>query len=317
MIPTHLSHSTFHANGKLLVSGEYFVLDGASALALPTRLGQQLTVFSEEGDSPRLTWQSYDHKDELWFEGSFRPSDWEVLASTDSEVASRLQQILSAARQLNPAFLQHAKKQVVKTQLDFPKAWGLGTSSTLISSLADWAAIDPYQLLAMTFGGSGYDIACAGAEGPLRYQLSGGKSQVEAVDFQPSFSENLYFVYLGRKQNSREGIAHYRQRVKDEPELIRRISELTEEMISCTQLSDFDRLIVNHEQIVGESLQFSRAKMLYFSDYWGEVKSLGAWGGDFVLVTSQEDASETKKYFNEKGFEVFLNYKDLIRSSNP
>ena len=34
----------FRSNGKLLVSAEYLVLDGAEALAFPTRLGQTLSV---------------------------------------------------------------------------------------------------------------------------------------------------------------------------------------------------------------------------------------------------------------------------------
>ena len=31
---------TFYSNGKLLITGEYVVLDGAKALALPTKFGQ-------------------------------------------------------------------------------------------------------------------------------------------------------------------------------------------------------------------------------------------------------------------------------------
>ena len=35
---------TFYSNGKLLITGEYVVLDGAKALALPTKFGQSLLV---------------------------------------------------------------------------------------------------------------------------------------------------------------------------------------------------------------------------------------------------------------------------------
>ena len=34
--------NSFHANGKLLISGEYVVLDGGLALAIPTKKGQFL-----------------------------------------------------------------------------------------------------------------------------------------------------------------------------------------------------------------------------------------------------------------------------------
>ncbi len=36
--------TTFRSNGKLLLTAEYLVLDGARAIALPTKLGQSLTV---------------------------------------------------------------------------------------------------------------------------------------------------------------------------------------------------------------------------------------------------------------------------------
>jgi len=32
--------ASFYSNGKLLITGEYLVLDGAKALALPTKYGQ-------------------------------------------------------------------------------------------------------------------------------------------------------------------------------------------------------------------------------------------------------------------------------------
>ncbi|MBK8557148.1 MAG: hypothetical protein IPL65_15875 [Lewinellaceae bacterium] len=51
---------------------------------------------------------------------------------------------------------------------------------------------------------------------------------------------------------------------------------------------------------------------MHFSDYWGAVKSLGAWGGDFVLVTSEKDESTTRAYFLDKGFDVFLPWRDMI-----
>ena len=55
----------------------------------------------------------------------------------------------------------------VETQLEFPREWGLGSSSTLISNLGLWAETDPYDLLSATLGGSGYDIAAARSESPF------------------------------------------------------------------------------------------------------------------------------------------------------
>ena len=58
------------------------------------------------------------------------------------------------------------------------------------------------------------------------------------------------------------------------------------------------------------------AKDLHFKDYWGIIKSLGAWGGDFVLATSTESPEKTKAYFNERGFEIVLPYRELIYSTD-
>ena len=41
---TFMQNQTFYSNGKLLLTGEYVVLDGAKALAVPTRFGQNLIV---------------------------------------------------------------------------------------------------------------------------------------------------------------------------------------------------------------------------------------------------------------------------------
>jgi len=306
-LSTHTKH--FHANGKLLLSGEYFVLDGALALAVPTKQGQSLIVEEQESFS-HISWESLDSEGEVWFKALFSARDLDLISTSNDAMARRLQQILEAAQRQNPAFLPYGA--IIKTELEFPREWGLGTSSTLLYTIAEWAKIDAYQLLFETFGGSGYDLACAGAESAIFYRLEDKKPIFHAFPFQPSFVENLYFVYLDKKQNSREGIAHYREKVKDAPDLVQKVSDLTEKMSRASNLSDFENLLKEHEIIVSETLEMKRAKDLYFSDYWGEVKSLGAWGGDFVLVTSKKSQKETAAYFAEKGLEVCLPFSTLV-----
>ena len=61
---------TFAARGKLLLTGEYLVLDGARALALPTHPGQGLRVVrTDEADV--LHWRSRDHRGRLWLDEAF------------------------------------------------------------------------------------------------------------------------------------------------------------------------------------------------------------------------------------------------------
>ncbi len=295
----------FYAHGKLLLTAEYFVLDGAKALALPTKQGQGLEVQSLpllHGATQTLQWRSWDEQKKRWFEGIFDIKTLRCIANSDASTAQRLEEILTATQQLNPAFLK--EEQVswqCDTFLEFPRTWGLGTSSTLISMLAAWAQVNPYLLLEQTFGGSGYDLACAIAESPVLYQ----NRHATPTSFQPPFFEQLYFVYLGQKQNSREGIARYRVKVNAQPSLIDEISALTLAIQNAPSLRIFDELLLEHETIVAQSLDLPRAKTLYFKDFWGEIKSLGAWGGDFVLATSQRSSLETKMYFRAKGLECF------------
>ena len=265
----------------------------------------------EEGFEGLLLWTSRDADGKVWFEGEFELPGLAYIKGNDNPTGERIQQILESICTLSPTFLLNQTCLSVDTRLEFPRVWGLGSSSTLIYLFAHWAGVNPFQLLKSTFGGSGYDVAAAGSPGPFLYR-AGNPPEVSPYPFNPPFAEKLYFVYLGKKQDSREGIAAYRERQTVDESLIEKISQLTRSMLDCRDLAGWNELVREHESIVGDYLQLSRAKDLYFSDFWGEVKSLGAWGGDFVLATSERQEEETRGYFNEKGFSVFLPYRTII-----
>lgn len=298
------------AHGKLLLTGEYFVLDGALSLAMPVRFGQSLHVETWK-EPARLSWTGKNHDDRAWFLAEYELPGIVPLNFTDKKTAEILASILKACRRQNPAFLGGDQSYKVLTQNDFPREWGLGTSSTLIASLARWAQVDPYPVLFDTMGGSGYDIACAYAAGPILYRLQGQTPEVQAVDFDPPFTGSLYFVYLGKKQDSRAGILRYRERAQGNAALVTEVSGMTERFLTAASLADLDTIIREHEAFVSRMLDLPRAKELYFSDYWGEVKSLGAWGGDFVLATSQRGLEETRSYFEGKGFGTVLTWEEM------
>jgi mevalonate kinase len=295
---------TYHANGKLLITGEYFILDEAVGLALPTKFGQTLTV--EPSTEKGISWKSIDHKNNLWFEATFSES-LEIISTSNNEVAVTLQNILKHCK------IPNLKSQI-STHLDFPNNWGLGSSSTLISLLAQYANVDAYELLAKTFGGSGYDIACATAKSAITYQkISNLKSQISnPIDFRPSFAEQLYFVHLNQKQNSREGIQHYRNLSIDKTDLIEQISEITQKIIHANELDEFAYYLEVHENIISTALNLKKVKDIFFQDFPGTVKSLGAWGGDFIMVASDESLEMITQYFREKGFSTILPYNAMI-----
>jgi hypothetical protein len=319
------------ARGKFLLTGEYFVLDGAKALALPLRFGQTLRIETEAADAQLLHWQSLDPDGTVWFEGEFQLPDFQPVKNTGT--AQTLSDILRACFRSQNKFGTSHPSSLPETssgqaiphpssltkavsQTDFPREWGLGTSSTLIALLARWAGADPYQVLAESLGGSGYDIACAFAEGPILFQRHPERAPiVKPVAYQPAFSHHLYFVFLGKKQNSREGIAHYRNWAATAGETakvsaIQHVTDLTASFVSATSLAELEAVMAEHERLVSETLSLPKAKDQHFPDFWGQIKSLGAWGGDFVLATSPRSEAETRAYFAQKGFPVLLTWQD-------
>ena len=305
----------FYSNGKLLITGEYFVLDGAKSLAVPASCGQDLIVKSI--NEPQLIWRSFTNTNECWLEAIFDlPKLRLVSADFESELdggndilAEKLMQILKEVRAINTDFLNSKQCFLVETHLTFPKSWGLGTSSTLINNLANWAEVNPYKLLENTFGGSGYDLACAKHNSPILYAKVGKVPLIEKIEFNPNFKDQLYFVFLNKKQNSREGIKRYKELSTNNSAAIQKVSELTDAFINCNNLIEFEKLMKEHEQLVSKTIKLKMVQEKYFSDYFGQTKSLGAWGGDFILATGNEDSTN---YFNQKGFKTVIPYQDLI-----
>lgn len=297
------------ANGKLLLTAEYAVLDGAKALCLPCKVGQRLAVYPYP-DAHCLYWEAWQPNQRIWFTAKYKVEEsiLKLEESTNAEKAIFLAKILTAILRLNPT--QKLEGHRFVTKLEFPVQWGLGTSSTLITSLAKWARINPYDLLKLTFGGSGYDIACALHSQPIFYTKKTEEPLVEKADFNPPYRENLYFLYLNKKQNSREAIKFY-NRIKHSKELVMALSEISEIIPTLTSLVDFNYLLQKHEQLLSNHLGVIPIQQQIFKEYTsGIVKSLGAWGGDFVLVSANEKAD--LDYFQQKGYTTLLRYDDLV-----
>nr|WP_293304398.1 GYDIA family GHMP kinase [Allomuricauda sp.] len=297
----------FHSNGKLLLSGEYAILDGALGLAVPTQYGQSLEVLATE--TGLLEWNSYDEKGEIWFQAVLDLDGFKTISASDGKIATTLTGLLNEARVQNPRFLLTSKGTQVNTKLGFPRSWGLGTSSTLINNMAQWAQVDAYALLWNAFGGSGYDIACAQHDLPITYQLKNGKPEVTEVAFDPIFKESLYFIHLNQKQSSKEAIANYRKQQFNKDDLLNSISTITQKMVSENDLTKFEILMVEHEAILSHILQIPTVKSRLFPDYPNAIKSLGAWGGDFVLVVGNEN---TLDYFRGKGFQTIIPFSRMV-----
>jgi len=298
----------YYSHGKLLLSGEYLILDGAVGLALPTIHGQDLVV--EENDSGLLHWESVNENEQTWFTAEFGFEDFELIRFTgEKQVGLQLQKILRNVRIMNSRFLIASEGCKVRTALEFPRDWGLGSSSTLINNIAKWADRNPFQLLDKSFGGSGYDIACANSEKPLFFRLEDGHPRALQIDFDPPFKAHLHFVHLNQKQSSRESIAAYEEVQDFSDQTLDHISAIGKEMTRCASLKDFNMLVKEHERIIGKVLDQAPVQERMFRDFQGQIKSLGAWGGDFILAASEINP---KDYFRKKGYKTVIPYKELI-----
>ena len=303
--------SSFHSNGKFLLTGEYLVLRGALSLALPLKFGQSLEVKPLDGGENLLKWIAF-RPDGVWFSTDLNRETLQVISADDRVKAEKLSSILLAVRQLNPDAFSMSGLEFV-TRLGFNPEWGLGSSSTLIASLSRWANVNPYELLRMTFGGSGYDIACATAEQPILYQLVDGNPQVESVKFSPSFSDRFFFVYQGQKQSSSKEVGNFKERMRQmsfEKE-IDEVSEITKSLVSNVSFDDFCRLLHEHENIISHCIGREPLQQ-HFPDFEGTIKSLGAWGGDFFMAVTEWDTEKVKRYFSEKGLPVVFGFKEMV-----
>lgn len=297
----------FKSNGKILLTSEYLVLDGAKAIALPSKLTQDLYI--EQCDKEIIEWQGIDEKGNVWYEENFYLKNNDLVYSAEKNNTSEKLLLL-----FNHILKTREVKDILgnkfSTKLNFKREWGLGTSSTFVNNLAKWANIDPYRLLFSAFKGSGYDIACCDVNNPIIFEKKQNSINVKNITFNPPFIENIFLIHLDKKQNTQTSITNYLRTKSGKNDLIKRINLISEEMLQCKNLNHFEDLIVEHESIISQAISQEPIQKLTFNDYnLGKIKSLGAWGGDFILVTSKNN---DLSYFNNKGFETILKLSDLV-----
>lgn len=303
-----MKKDTYYSNGKLLLTGEYLVLNGAKSLAVPTKFGQDLEVSPLEGK--KVVWKSFDADGSIWFEDVIHFKD--IIAKTsfiDNKIKNTLVEILYHAYLLNPNFIDNNEGYTIYTKLTFPRFWGLGTSSTLINNLGQWLGIDAFELLKNSFGGSGYDIACAQTNQSIIYHLENEKPFFETVTFNPVFKEHIFFVYLNKKQSSKAAINNYLNKQFQLEKTKKKIDKITNFITQTDSLDDFMVALDKHEILLSDVLEQLTIKESLFPDFNGTIKSLGAWGGDFIMVVSKENPLS---YFAQKGYNTFLKYEEMV-----
>jgi mevalonate kinase len=307
--------TSWFSNGNLIISGEYFVLAGAKALAVPLKFGQGMKIECHRNKQNIINWKASE-LGKPWFKAELNCETLKIKTSSDTEVAQRLQKLLKAIQILKPEIFNKDFSYNINCDIQFKMSWGWGSSSTLISNLANWAGIDPFRLHKQVSSGSGYDIAASLSPNPLIYQITNGSQLINQVKFNPSFKEYIYFIYLGRKQNSERSIEDNIASVKKNVKLIHEISGITEKITREENVNEFIRSIIEHEELLSTVLNMTRIKKKYFSDFRGEIKSLGAWGGDFAMVVSPLEQVYVKQYFKEKRLETLFSFEEIVKTGN-
>ncbi len=290
--------------GKILISGEFLILKGAKGLSLPVKFGQHMKVVPAKNE--RLEWISLLNDGSEWLHLVLSKDLKEIISAKPENAGNEIRQILRIVKQLNPVLFRKGYK--ITTKFDFDKGWGLGTSASLIANLAKWAQVNPFKLLDKTFNGSGYDVVTSLSGKSLIFQRTGIGRVWRFVEFNPPFKNQMYFIYLNKKQPTVQLVKKF-QKVQPPKVTVERISEITEEMLEAKDASRFSELMEEHEALTGKTLRKKPVKQRLFIDYTGAVKSLGAWGGDMILAVGDR---KTPEYFKEKGYQVIFGFDELI-----
>ena len=298
----------YYSNAKLLITGEYLVLHGALSLAIPLRFGQLMEIY--ETDGLEMQWLALDRATP-WLDFSISLADIQNAKSKGNTEKDFVCFILNQAKVLNPDFLNKISFKV-KSEINFDRNWGLGSSSSLINNIAQWAEVNPYELHALVSNGSGYDIACANYCLPILFRRNGSHPMIYPIRFDPVFSDQLFFIYLGNKQNSEASVTKYLNGNPVTKTQVESISLLSKKILQSENTIQFDSLISEHERFISELLNCQTVKSEKFPDFKGSVKSLGAWGGDFVLVRSEISKREMYSYFYQKGLTTIFSWDEII-----
>ena len=297
----------FNSNGKLLITSEYLVMKGAMALAIPSKLDQELKVISTNTDF--LYWKSLDNNNQIWYEEKFYLVKKSlVYHGKKNKISDLIVSLFDHVHRFNNPKKSIGNEFVWK--LNFNRNWGLGSSSTLINNISKWAKVNPYKLLFSVFNGSGYDIACCDKSNPIIFQKKDDYLSVSNTTFSPNFVDNLFLVFLNKKQNTQKSIQNFLKTDRSFIDEINQINKIVHTIQKVKDLTTFESLIERHEKIIANLLKMPTVQNKKFPEYnYGVIKSLGSWGGDFVLATGDEKSMD---YFVEKGFNTVKKISDLL-----
>ena len=89
---------------------------------------------------------------------------------------------------------------------------------------------------------------------------------------------------------------------------ILKINSLGDMIVKEKNQKKFNEMIKEHEEIISNIIYKKPIQSTLFKDFNGQIKSLGSWGGDFILASGD---NETPKYFYKKGYETIIPFSEM------
>ena len=271
-----------------------------------------MEVSTEHSKRPAITWETHV-ENQLWQKLEYSGRYFLFQGLCDDPVYVKLRKYLNAAKNISGLFPEEQTHYKVRTDINFDISWGLGSSSSLIANIGKWLQIDPMEIFKHTENGSGYDVACALSDSPIIYKTNKERSfhDVKPVELSFPFLDQIYFVYSGQKAVSADKVQHFNENSSVVTADIENISSLSREIITCNSFDQFEKIIEEHENITGTILNEIPVKVKRFPDFEGTIKSLGAWGGDFIMVVSKNAENYVHQYFSERGLTTIFPYTEM------
>lgn len=281
---------SYFTHGKVMLAGEYAVMAGVEALALPVKQGQWMNVWESESNdgSSKLVWQAKDHLKQVWFECRVDMNALELTQSTDVDAGKTNLLLLAEIKEKRPQLFEN-KTLRIETELDFDRSFGLGSSSTLINNISLWSGIDPFYLQQKAFGGSGYDVAAGRMGKPVVYWVANEKANWSPWQLSPELTAGWVLAFPGTKQNSRYSLQDKKSAIagiKNDTVLLQQLNAIVEAIKQPRSLPLLEAMLEMWQALLSQRLDLPRAYEDLGIDpvQGGLCKWLGAWGGDVLLV---------------------------------
>lgn len=278
-----------------MLCGEYAVIIGVEALAVPVSVGQWMHVweFDSPGGEHRILWEAKDREGASWLNESFALPLGDV-GLEERDERKIIHQLLAMAPENT---WKPGKSYRIETQLEFDRSSGLGSSSTMVSNFARFANLDAQAIQQQLFGGSGYDVAVAEVGKGLVFWKDGENNHWGPWTISPSLTHDWKVVFLGEKQNSRNSLSDVNarlQEIQNDEFMLHQLQQVAGAVKMAQQVSMVEAGLEMWQALLsmGLGLQTPYQHFGFQPVKGGLCKWLGAWGGDMLLVNDTFAASQ-------------------------